>query len=88
MAASVLILVPVLIVFLFSQYDDSLYGSLDNPYASISLGSSHGAHLNHAAPPPPSMHNSYHSNNHVLSNNVMGSISDVQTKRDKDAIYG
>ncbi|KAI2805684.1 Homeobox protein Meis2 [Blomia tropicalis] len=67
------------------KYEDSFYGSMDNPY-SMSLSSGHAAHLNHGPPPPPSMHNSYHGNNHVMSNNVMGVVPDVH-KRDKDAIY-
>lgn len=69
-----------------SQYEDSFYGGMDNPY-SMGLSSGHAAHLNHAAAAPPPMHNSYHgTNNHVMSNNVMGAIPDVH-KRDKDAIY-
>lgn len=79
------------------QYDDGLYGSMENPYATMSgLGSGHvAAHLsNHGTPqpqpppPPSSMHNSYHNNNHhVMSNNgpMLGQMAD---KRDKDAIYG
>ncbi|KAH7645202.1 homeobox protein meis2-like isoform x3 [Dermatophagoides farinae] len=79
------------------RYDDGLYGSMENPYATMSgLGSGHvAAHLsNHGTPqpqpppPPSSMHNSYHNNNHhVMSNNgpMLGQMAD---KRDKDAIYG
>ncbi|KPM10186.1 hypothetical protein QR98_0087360 [Sarcoptes scabiei] len=62
------------------RYDDGLYGSMESPYSSMSLGSAHGGHLNHGG--APSMHNSYHNNNHVMSQ-----MPDVH-KRDKDAIYG
>lgn len=69
---------------LFYQYDDGLYGSMENPYDPLGRqmqSLTHGAHMNHG----PSMHQ-YHGN-HVMSNHVMGSVPDVH-KRDKDAIYG
>lgn len=40
------------------------------------------AHMNHGS----SMHQ-YHGN-HIIPNHGMGAMTDGQTKRDKDAIYG